>query len=145
MRTTLITTALISILSTPVLAQSDLNDHFFSKWDLNGDGKVTVAEATAHRADLHATFDENSDGFLDAADYVAFDAARAENQEAFGLRFGTIKKDGTMGMTLRFNDLDKDGQVSLTEFLSRADGWVAIMDRNTDGVITTKDFRQSEN
>ncbi|NQW15543.1 MAG: hypothetical protein HQ479_14970 [Rhodobacter sp.] len=61
------------ILAAPVFAQSDLEDHFFSKRAINADGKVTVAE-----------------------------------------------------------------------FLSRADGWVAIMDRNTDGVITPEDFRQPE-
>jgi len=133
------------IAATPALAQDDLNTHFFDKWDLNQDGRVTVAEALEHRGEVFSTFDTNGDNQLDAEEYTAFDAARAENQASFGKGFGTIKKDGTFGMSLRFNDLNKDSQVSREEFISRAADWVAIMDFNVDGVISSEDFRQGGN
>jgi hypothetical protein len=44
------------------------------------------------------------------------------------------------GMTLPFNDVDADGAVSLAEFLGQAPAWIAAMDRDGDGVITTADF-----
>jgi hypothetical protein len=146
MMKSLTTAAILTLaLTGPALAQSDLNKHFFDKWDLDADGAVTIAEVTEHRGDVFTAFDANDDGMLDADEYVVFDEARAENQAAFGKNFGSMKKDGTFGMTLRFNDLDKDGAVSRDEFVSRSADWVALMDRSTDGVITTADFRRDEN
>jgi hypothetical protein len=43
-------------------------------------------------------------------------------------------------MTLPFNDVDADGAVSLEEFLGQVPTWIACMDRDGDGVITTADF-----
>lgn len=137
--------AVVLSAAAPAMAQTELNTHFFDKWDLDQDGRVTVAEATEQRGDVFTMFDANEDGVLDAGEYTAFDAARAENQAGFGKGFGTIKKDGTFGMTLRFNDQNKDGSVSRQEFISRAADWVMIMDFNVDGVITVDDFKQGSN
>lgn len=114
--------------------------HFVENWDLNADGAVTVAEAATRRGDVFLSFDYNEDGFLDAEEYVTFDEARAndmENQQGHG--FGAAKRAAD-GMLRERNDTDGDGKVSRDEFLTNATAWIAEMDSDGDGVVTTADF-----
>ncbi|SFL62012.1 hypothetical protein [Shimia aestuarii] len=46
--------------------------HFVENWDLNGDGHVTLAEATERRADIFLTFDADENGVLDAEEHDLF-------------------------------------------------------------------------
>lgn len=138
--------ATLSILATAANAQQVPGQHFVENWDLNEDGQVTLAEARERRGDVFLTFDSDEDGFLSAAEYVFFDQARAndmaENGEAHGN--GPMKRaDG--GMTMAFNDVDQDGRVSRDEFLSRVADWMALMDNNGDGAISTDDFGKGKN
>jgi hypothetical protein len=44
------------------------------------------------------------------------------------------------GMLLEHNDTDEDGKVSLAEFTGNAETWIAALDTNADGTVTTADF-----
>jgi len=130
--------------ATPGLAQSqNPGEHFITNWDGDGDGAVTLEEATTRRGDIFVTFDADENGFLSAEEYTQFDAARAGDQAQ--MRQGQGKGQGLMmreegGMQLAFNDADGDGAVSRDEFLARTPDWFAMMDRNADGQITAADF-----
>jgi Ca2+-binding EF-hand superfamily protein len=140
-----LTAALLLAAASAVSADEMLDNQFFSRWDLNGDGAVTVDEARQHRITVFDMFDQDGDNYLDADEYAIFDDVRDANREAFGAEFGTITKDGSFGISLRFNDRDGNGVVSIGEFMSRAGEWIQLMDRNTDGIITADDFRISTN
>ena len=140
-----LTAALLLAAASAVSADEMLDNQFFSRWDLNGDGAVTVDEARQHRITVFDMFDQDGDNYLDAEEYAIFDDVRDANREAFGAEFGTITKDGSFGISLRFIDRDGNGVVSIGEFMSRAGEWIQLMDRNTDGIITADDFRISTN
>jgi hypothetical protein len=61
---------------------------FLQNWDTDGDGVVTLAEATARRDDLFTAFDADEDGFLSAEEREGLadmrDADRAMMQDAMG-------------------------------------------------------------
>ncbi len=144
MKTFLISTAVIAVMSTTALAQTADGQvpgaKFITEWDLDGDGIVTVEEAASRRENIFATFDEDSNGTLDAAEYAFFDDARANahaGEENGGM--GGERK-AARGFTLAFNDVDGDGSVTLEEFVSKSADWIALIDRNGDGVVTTDDF-----
>ena len=44
------------------------------------------------------------------------------------------------GLTLAFNDTNADGGVSIEEFLAQSGAWLASVDRDADGAITSADF-----
>jgi hypothetical protein len=127
--------------AAPALAQQGQpGAHFIESWDGDRDGVVTLEEATARRGDIFAMFDMNEDGLLDAEEYVLFDETRALDMENQGGHGRGAMMQASEGMTLTFNDVDADGAVSLAEFVGRAPSWIALMDRDGDGVITTADF-----
>lgn len=132
----------LALAAAPALArQGQPGAHFVENWDLDGDGKVTVAEAAERRGDVFAAFDANDNGFLDAGEYVMFDAAREADIQSQGGGHG----QGAMmraadGMLMNRNDTDGDGRVSRDEFLDNTAAWIAQMDHDVDGVITTDDF-----
>lgn len=130
--------------AAPALAQQGQpGAHFIEMWDLDGDAKVTAEEAAERRNDVFTAFDSNEDGFLDAEEYVMFDAAReadmAENGGHGGQGRGAMMRAAD-GMLLVHNDTDNDGKVSRDEFVGNATAWIVGMDRNEDGAVTADDF-----
>jgi Ca2+-binding EF-hand superfamily protein len=135
--------ALILTTTGALAQQGQRGAHFIENWDLDGDGAVSLAEASERRGDVFASFDANEDGFLDAEEYVLFDQARADDMANNGGAEGHGGKgmmNAANGMRLEVNDTDSDGKVSLKEFVDGAEPWIARMDRNGDGVVTTDDF-----
>jgi hypothetical protein len=145
------------LLATPVLAQEGPGSHFVTNWDLDGNGAVSLAEATERRGDIFVTFDADEDGQLSASEYDAFDAARAADREGMMQGQGQGKGQGQGqgrgkgrgmgdgmdeegGMMRGFNDGNSDGTVSREEFLARVPDWFAMMDRDGDGNVTEADF-----
>ncbi len=114
--------------------------HFVENWDLDGDGQVTAAEMTERRSDVFYSFDSDEDGVLTAAEYADFDAARKADMEGKAEHAGGRMNRVQAGMQMEFNDVDGDGVVTREEFLGQVDAWLASIDRNGDGVITTADF-----
>lgn len=139
MKSLLIPTALAAILATPLMAAGSPGSGFLTNWDLDENGVVTLAEVTEKRGDILYTFDDDGDGVITAAEYVAFDEARAADQANEGYRYGG-QGNASVGMTLVFNDTDGDGAVSREEFIGKSGAWFAILDRNRDGEVTAEDF-----
>lgn len=117
--------------------------HFIENWDLDGDGQVTLEEATERRGDIFLTFDSNEDGVLDAEEHDMFDEARATDMAENGQGMGKGRNNPANGMMRDVTDADGDGQVSREEFMAAVPDWFARMDRNGDGVVTTDDFGPS--
>jgi Ca2+-binding EF-hand superfamily protein len=131
----------VILAASPALAQQGQpGAHFIESWDGDMDGIVTVDEATARRGDVFFMFDANEDGLIDAEEYVAFDETRARDMEGQGSHGQGAMRRADEGMTLLFNDVDADGAVSREEFLGQVPAWIALMDQDGDGVITTADF-----
>ncbi|MBV6638128.1 MAG: EF-hand domain-containing protein [Mameliella sp.] len=131
----------LALPTAPLLAQQGQpGAHFAENWDLDGDGKVTAKEAAERRANVFAAFDANEDGFLDAEEYVLFDKAREADMAAQGNHGRGAMKRAADGMLLERNDVDGDGKVSLEEFTGTAADWIAWLDGDKDGVVTTADF-----
>lgn len=129
------------VFAVPAFAQQGQpGSHFIESWDGDIDGIVTVEEVTLRRGDVFAMFDANEDGLLDAEEYVLFDETRALDMENNGGHGQGAMMRASEGMTLVFNDVDADGAVSREEFLGQVPAWIALMDQDGDGVITTADF-----
>ena len=128
-----------AVFALPATAQQGRpGAHFIEQWDDDGDGSVTLAEATRKRGGVFYMFDTDEDGVLDEAEYDAFDAHRAADMAQPG--HGRGMGHAAQGMLRTFNDADGDGKVTEAEFLGAAEGWFTQMDRNGDGVVTTDDF-----
>ena len=151
MKTTALTSAVLALSAFGAMAQEiGPGSHFIANWDLNGDGAVTLDEATEKRDLVFTAFDADEDGLLSDAEYALFDEMRATDQavaqaemQAAGMGKGMGKGNGhgeEAGMQRAFNDVDGDGQVSRDEFLARTPDWFAKMDRDGNGSVTTEDF-----
>lgn len=141
MKTLLISTAAMTILASSAFAAGTPGAGFLENWDADANGAVSLTEVAEKRENIFYTFDENGDGVLTAAEYVAFDEARAADQanEARGNGGGGHGK-ASVGMTLEFNDADGNGEITMEEFVGNSEAWFAILDRNGDGEVTTADF-----
>ena len=134
-------TALALVLATAASAQQGQpGGHFVDNWDQDGDGAVTLAEATDRRDMVFGTFDANEDGFLDAEEYDLFDEARANDMKENGMGAGKGKNNPANGMAREYTDQDSNGQVSREEFIASVPDWFAQIDKNSDGVVTKDDF-----
>ncbi len=154
MKTLPLLTAALLLFGTASFAQDAAHGaHFLQNWDLDGDGIVTLAEATEKRNDVFTAFDADEDGKLSSTEYDQFDEMRATDQaqmqEANGMGKGKGKGHGKghgmfgneeAGMQRGFNDANGDGFVSREEFMAVTPGWVTKMDRNKDGKISADDF-----
>lgn len=154
--------ALALLLGTAAYAENMTpGAHFLQNWDQDGDGIVSLDEATTKRNDLFTSFDADEDGKLSAEEYSAFDDMRSADQEMMREEMGAGMGQGQgmghgkghgMGMGIGqgtpeeggmmrgFNDTDGDGMVSRDEFTSRTADWLAMMDHDGDGQVTAADF-----
>lgn len=136
---TLFLSLTLAALAPAAVAQTP-GQQFMDNWDLNADGTATLEELEQMRGNVFFTFDADENGFLDAEEYVMFDEARANDvgnyQGAQRKQMGKVAD----AMSLSQNDRDGDGKVSRAEFVAGAADWLARIDRNGDGVVTTEDF-----
>ncbi|MEC3861514.1 EF-hand domain-containing protein [Mesobacterium sp. TK19101] len=159
-------TALVLSTGMAFAQQGNPGGHFVENWDLNGDGQVTLEEATERRGDVFTTFDSDENGILTAEEYDLFDEARANDMENNGMGHGNGGGQGqgqgkgqgqgggqghghgaadgmrnpANGMLREFTDANGDGEVTRDEFIASVPVWFENMDRNGDGVVTVADF-----
>ena len=134
-----------ALIPLAALAQETPGSHFIENWDLDGNGSVSSEKITERRGDIFFMFDQDEDGMLSAEEYVLFDETRAADMENNAGDHGNGGGRMQEGLTLIFNDIDTDGRVSKEEFLSNSAAWVAQIDRNGDGMITSADFGPQSN
>ncbi|SOB94137.1 EF-hand domain-containing protein [Rhodobacter maris] len=129
--------------------RAQMAQNFLAMWDLDGDGKVTPAEAREHRGDVFAMFDSDGDGSFSAEEIAGIGDFRTAQQEANGAGPATQRipalqgLGGQGGMTQRQIarlDSNRDNRISQSEFVAGTDAWFAMRDRNGDGVLTVADF-----
>jgi uncharacterized protein (DUF2141 family) len=132
--------ALLFAATTASAQQGNPGGHFVESWDLNGDGQVTLAEATERRGDVFLSFDADDNGILSPEEHDFFDEARANDMAENGMVHGGGKRNPANGMLREVTDANGDGSVSREEFLDAVPAWFASMDRNGDGAVTTADF-----
>ena len=141
MKQSVLAIAMVIAASAALAEDTVPGSHFVENWDTDGDGVVSIEDITKRRGDVFFTFDANDNGALDADEYVDFDEARANDRENNGGHgSGNGLRRASEGMTLAFNDTDGNGEVSREEFLARSADWLELLDRNSDGVVTTDDF-----
>jgi len=119
---------------------------FLVTWDLDGDGRVTVAEATEMRNNVFYSFDADENGELDPEEHLIFDEARDTDVQEMpeGPPRALIQMIAD-GMSREANDADGDGIVTSAEFEAGAAAWLAGVDRTGDGVVTIEDFAAAQN
>ncbi len=144
MKSLIATTALTALLATTAFASGNGGGNpgagFLEEWDLNGDGQVTVEDVASRRSDIFVSFDADDNGVLDAEEYSFFDEARATSHDGEDQGGHGGDRKAAVGMTLAFNDVDGDGSVTTEEFIGQSAAWLALVDRNGDGVVTVNDF-----
>jgi Ca2+-binding EF-hand superfamily protein len=115
--------ALAAFLPSAALASGGAES--FNEWDQNGDGTISAGEVQSILSTSFLYFDTNHDGYIDDYDFSDDD----------------VDEEGVDGsIAVDFGDSDGDNRVSLAEFTSRTDDWIAVMDRNGDGLVKLDDF-----
>ena len=95
----------------------------FSAMDPDGDGNVTIDQASQYHERLFAESDANRDGFLEASEYPALIVPPGSTSEKEIFRF----------------DRDRNGKLTAAEFLVRVNTVYAV-DNNGDGTLTRDEF-----
>lgn len=132
--------AMLFAATTATAQQGIPGGHFIENWDIDGDGQVTLAEATERRGDVFLSFDADDDGVLSPEEHDLFDEARAMDMAENGEGLGKGPNNPANGMLREVTDADGDGIVTREEFLGAVPDWFTAMDRNGDKVVTTDDF-----
>ncbi|MEX2618018.1 MAG: hypothetical protein WD767_18170 [Alphaproteobacteria bacterium] len=102
-------------------------ERLFDRFDLDKDGKVTVAEIDTARADSLARFDANGDGVLQLEEYQGLWMERMRSRMVDGFQ--------------RLDD-DGDGKVTGDEMKAPMTRIARFMDRDSDGAITRDELHR---
>lgn len=150
---TLLAALLSSALVVPAAAQVP-GEEFMIQWDLDGDGRVVLAEAEERRGLIFDMFDDNADGRFSTDEYALIDEHKALEAEAGkgagqaqgqGRRKGGGRADDfgfetSAAEGMQAFDADRDGIVTRAEFVAGTAIWFAGRDRDGDAAITAADF-----
>ncbi|MEX0694643.1 MAG: hypothetical protein WD075_09385 [Rhodospirillales bacterium] len=101
--------------------------HMMERYDVNGDSALTQDEVLGERAKQFKTFDKNTDGVLDLAEYKALWAEAMNERMVRGFQ--------------RY-DRDGDGRVSEQDYSKKIARMIAWMDKNGDAKVDRDDFHR---
>ena len=94
-----------------------------SRFDKDGDGKISVSELEGRAKEFLGEADADGDGYITADEIEAFHEARRAEREA-----------------RMFPDADNDGYVSRREFEDAARAHFDKLDKNGDGLISKEEM-----
>ena len=122
-----------AVSAAPDYHQHSQNPHkgqgnwLLSKYDLNGDSRITEDEVVSKRLNIFRYLDADKDAAVSFSEYALADKARRNN--LLKARFAKIDGDG-------------DGLVSETEY-SNFLGLFSSIDLNADGVLSSVELQKS--
>lgn len=138
--------AALGAASLAAVAASHSTTTFISEQDLNGDGKVLLAEFKLGRQVEFVRIDFNADGQLSEAEYLGEFEGRL--MQRIGKMADAEKRREELQRQMRqakvrfgVLDTDKNGAISLEEFMAAGEKMFAMHDRNKDGVIDEADVK----
>jgi len=122
------------VIATSALAQLAPGDHsggdrgvkMFERFDADGDGVISKAEAENARASHFAKLDGDGDGAITEAEMIASIQSRVAERAA--KKFDRIDANG-------------DGRISQAEFAAKSERRFAQVDANGDGMISRAEAR----
>ncbi|HEY0955322.1 MAG TPA: EF-hand domain-containing protein [Roseateles sp.] len=140
---------LLGLAALPALAASHSSTTFMTEQDLNGDGKVSLAEFKLGRQVEFVRIDFNADGQLGEAEYLGeFEGrlmARLSKTADPEKRKEELQRQMRQAK-VRFGvlDADKNGSISLDEFMATGLRMFKLHDRNEDGSVDEVDIKIAE-
>lgn len=167
MKRLLTLTAVIALFAgvAPALAQTNNTaafvpgEDFMAQWDVNGDGKVTPAEAREHRGDIFSMFDSDDNGSFSADELKGIDEHKLMELEA-GMGPGHNMPEGMQprqgmgpgqgqgrgpgqgqgqGQGMRQGQMAQ-GQMMGQGLTQSAEDGMKMFDANRDGTVTREEF-----
>lgn len=154
----------------PALAQTNgtaafvPGEEFMAQWDVNGDGKVTLAEAREHRGDIFSMFDSDDNGSFSEDELKGIDEHKLMELEA-GMGPGHNMPEGMQprqgmgpgqgqgrgpgqgqgpGQGMRQGQMGQgqmaQGQMMGQGLTQSAEDGMKMFDANHDGTVTREEF-----
>lgn len=140
---------LLTLAALPAVAASHSSATFMSEQDINGDGKVSLAEFKLGRQVEFTRMDFNADGQLSEAEYLGeFEGrlmARLSKMPDPEKRKEELQRQMRQAK-VRFGvlDADKNGSISQDEFMATGQRMFKLHDRNEDGIVDDVDIKIAE-
>lgn len=140
---------LLALAALPAVAASHSSTTFMTEQDLNGDGKVSLAEFKLGRHVEFVRIDFNADGQLNEAEYLGeFEGrlmARLSKTADPEKRKEELQRQMRQAK-VRFGvlDADKNGSISLEEFQATGLRMFKLHDRNEDSSVDEADVKIAE-
>jgi len=115
--------------------------NWFADADIDGDGKLSAAEAKANAGvdTRFGTIDANADGYVTVEEYRQFfTSTKSQGEVHAQAHSAVVTRDVWMKM-----DTNDDGKLSSTEVSGNAtiSGSFSAMDSNGDGFVTQAEYR----
>ncbi|MDF1618987.1 hypothetical protein [Pseudothioclava nitratireducens] len=146
-------TAIATLVAGSALAQTSFTPgaQFMEQWDLDSDGRVTLAEAREQRENIFYMFDQDSDGRFSAEELAGVDEHKALEREAGkgpghnqpqmrGQGMGPGRGQGGMGPGQGQGRMTQQGPMGMPGFDMPAAEGMRLFDANRDGTITQAEF-----